>query len=147
MKAQIAGACRTQEEILDEEIRRSEESRYNHRLHGVLLVSRGLSCRQAAALIGDSARAVGYWVRNFERFGVEGLREGGHPGRSPRLPESQQKVVRQALRRTPAAAGLTADQWNGRVLSNYLRSKLGVELGVRQCQRLFALIGPTSSQS
>ena len=29
---------------LQEEIRRSEESRYDHRLHGVLLVAQGLNC-------------------------------------------------------------------------------------------------------
>jgi transposase len=144
MKAQIAGAGRMQVDVLEQEIRRSEESRYGHRLHGVLLVSRGMSCRQAAALLGDSARAVGYWVKNFEQQGLDGLKESERPGRSPRLRESQRKMVRQVLRRAPAAAGVAAERWNGQVLSDYLRRKLGVELGVRQCQRLFASMGPES---
>ena len=33
---------------VQQEITRSEESRYDHRLHGILLVSRGLSCYQVA---------------------------------------------------------------------------------------------------
>lgn len=144
MKAKIAGSGRTQVDILEQEIRRSEESRYGHRLHGVLLVSRGMSCRQAAELLGDSARAVGYWVKNFEQQGLAGLRESERPGRSPRLRESQRKMVRQVLRSAPAAAGVAAERWNGQVLSDYLRRKLGVELGVRQCQRLFASMGPES---
>jgi hypothetical protein len=37
---------------LQDEIRRTEESRYDHRLHGVLLVAQGMSCRQAAIYIG-----------------------------------------------------------------------------------------------
>ena len=37
---------------LQDEIRRSEESRYDHRLHGVLLVAHGMTCPEAAALLG-----------------------------------------------------------------------------------------------
>jgi len=37
--------------VLQDEIRRSEESRYDHRLHGALLVSQGMSCRQAASYL------------------------------------------------------------------------------------------------
>jgi hypothetical protein len=33
---------------LQDEIRRSAEARYDHRLHGVLLVAQGMSCRQTA---------------------------------------------------------------------------------------------------
>ena len=33
---------------LQQEIVRSEESRYDHRLHGLLLVTAGQSCRQVA---------------------------------------------------------------------------------------------------
>ncbi len=34
---------------LQDEIRRSEESRYDHRLHGVLLVAQGMTCPEVAA--------------------------------------------------------------------------------------------------
>jgi hypothetical protein len=33
---------------LQQEIRRSEESRYDHRLHGVLLVAQGMTCPDVA---------------------------------------------------------------------------------------------------
>jgi hypothetical protein len=41
---------------LQDEIRRSEESRYDHRLHGVLLVAYGMNCCQVADLLGDAPR-------------------------------------------------------------------------------------------
>ncbi len=50
--------------VLQDEIRRSEQSRYDHRLHGVLLVAQGLSAHQVAGYLGDSPRTVQYWVRN-----------------------------------------------------------------------------------
>ena len=66
---------------LQDEIRRSEESRYDHRLHGVLLVARGLTCPQVAAMLGDAPRTVEYWVRRFEEQGLAGLLEGERSGR------------------------------------------------------------------
>ena len=57
---------------LQDEIRRSAEARYDHRLHGVLLVAQGLSCPQEAHLLGDAPRTVEYWVQRFEK---EGLRD------------------------------------------------------------------------
>jgi len=41
---------------LQQEIQRSEESRYDHRLHGVLLVAQGMTCPEVARLLGDAPR-------------------------------------------------------------------------------------------
>jgi hypothetical protein len=61
---------------LQEEIQRSEESRYDHRLHGVLLVAQGITCPDVARVLGDAPRTVEYWVHRFEQRGLAGLREG-----------------------------------------------------------------------
>jgi transposase len=74
---------------LQDEIRRSEESRYDHRLHGVLLVAQGITCSEVAQLLGDAPRTVEYWVHGFEEEGLAGLREGERSGRPQRLNEKQ----------------------------------------------------------
>ena len=51
---------------LQQEIQRSAESRYDHRLHGVLLVAQGLTCPEVGRLLGDAPRTVEYWVRRFK---------------------------------------------------------------------------------
>src|SRR5438552_12628586 len=61
---------------LQDEIRRSEESRYDHRLHGVLLVAQGMTCPEVSRMLGDAPRSVEYWVRRFEERGLGGLVEG-----------------------------------------------------------------------
>src|SRR6266436_5805092 len=53
---------------LQDEIRRSEESRYDHRLHGVLLVAYGMNCCQVADLLGDAPRTVAYCSRGPRKF-------------------------------------------------------------------------------
>jgi len=122
---------------IQDEIRRSREARYDHRLHGILLVAQGMTCPEVAELLGDGPRTVQYWVQEFEQHGLSGLLEGERSGRPPRLSPDHLKRIGAALRKTPTDVGLSGNIWDGKTLSAYTRSELGVELGVRQCQRLF----------
>ena len=47
---------------LDDEIQRSPESRYDHRLHAILLIVRGNSGQEVARLLGDAPRTVANWA-------------------------------------------------------------------------------------
>jgi len=122
---------------LQDEIRRSEESRYDHRLHGVLLVAQGMTCPEVSQVLGDAPRSVEYWVRRFEARGLAGLVEGERSGRPKRLNGLQLREIDAVLRRTPRDFGLTGTLWDGKTLSAWIERQCGVRLGVRQCQRLF----------
>jgi transposase len=123
---------------LQDEIRRSETARYDHRLHGVLLVAQGSTCPEVSRMLGDSPRTVEYWVRRFAERGFAGLQEGERPGRPRRLTEDQLSTVADALRKTPMECGMGGPGlWDGKTLSAFLRKEIGVSLKVRQCQRLF----------
>lgn len=133
--------------VLHNEIHRSEQSRYDHRLHGVLLVAQGLTCPEVAKLLGDSQRTVEYWVHRFETKGLAGLREGKRPGRPTRLSEEQLKVVSTALFLPPRESGLEGNRWDSKLLSVYLQREYGADLGVRQCQRLLRHLGAYASRA
>ena len=122
---------------LQQEIHRSEESRYDHRLHGVLLVAQGISCPEVGRLLGDAPRSVEYWVHRFERHGLAGLQEGERPGRPARLNEQQMQRINRVLRATPSDAGMPVNLWDGKTLSAWIDKEYGIQLGTRQCQRLF----------
>lgn len=126
---------------IQQEITRSEESRYDHRLHGVLLVSHGINCYQAAAWLGQNPRTVERWVQRFETRGFAGLQEKERPGRPGRLNESQWETVGQDLRRNPRELGYTQNLWDGKLLAHHLTRAYGTHLGVRQCQRIFRQLG------
>jgi transposase len=126
---------------IQQEIGRSEESRYDHRLHGLLLVANGQSCRGVAELLGEDATTVQRWVHRFEEGGFEGLRDGERPGRPSSLDEKQWRQLQRDVRRSPEAFGLAENLWDGRLLSEHLKKRYGVELGIRQCQRLFHQMG------
>lgn len=126
---------------LQDEIRRSEESRYDHRLHAVLLVAQGSNCPEVARLLGDAPRTVENWVHRFESRGLAGLVEGERSGRPKRLTQEQQAEIGQVLRQTPREVGLSGTLWDGKTLAVFIDLRFGVALGVRQCQRLFRLLG------
>ena len=122
---------------LQQEIHRSDESRYDHRLHAVLLVAQGVTCPETARLLGDAPRSVQYWVRQYERDGLAGLTEGERSGRPTRLSEKQMKEVDRVLRSRPTDAGMPVNLWDGKTLSAWIEKTYSLQLGVRQCQRLF----------
>ena len=126
---------------LQQEIGRSDESRYDHRLHGLLLVTGGQSCRQVADLFGEDRRTVQRWVSRFEAYGLEGIREGERSGRPTTLDDKQWTTLGRDLRRDPEEFGHAGHLWDGKLLSEHLRLRYGVKLGVRQCQRIFGQMG------
>ena len=122
---------------LQQEIQRSEESRYDHRLHGVLLVAQGMTCPQVGKLLGDSRRSVEYWVHRYDQHGLAGLTEGERTGRPSRLDEKQIKEINRVLREKPSDAGMRVNLRDGKTLPAWIDKTYGVHMGVRQCQRLF----------
>lgn len=126
---------------IQQEIARNDESRYDHRLHGVLLVANGMSARQAALWLGESERTVQRWVNRFEEIGFAGLQEGERPGRPSRLSDKQWQSLERDLRRSPREVGFVQSLWDGTLLAEHLRRCYQIELGVRQCQRLFRQMG------
>jgi len=108
----------------------SEESRYDHRLHGVLLWPKddlpGVSACWRRSSIG------GILGRRFEERGLA----VGRRQRSgvPRLSEAHCGVDRCSAR--PLVTSLNGTLWDGKTLSAWIEQRFQ-SLAVRQCQRLF----------
>lgn len=100
-----------------------------------------MSARQVGGLLGDAPRTVAYWVQRFRESGLAGLVEGDRPGRPRRLDERQIAEIDAALRRRPAEFGLSGNIWDGKTLSAFIVRRWDVQLGVRQCQRIFRQLG------
>ena len=126
---------------IQQEISRSEEARYDHRLHGVLLVGQGLGCLETAHLLGQDPVTVQRWVHRFNQSGFAGLYEGERPGRPGCLSDTQWAGLDRDLRRAPRDWGYEQNLWDGKLLAHHLTLHYGVRLGVRQCQRIFGRLG------
>ncbi len=116
---------------VQQEILRSEESRYDHRLHGILLIISRLSCYEVADILGQNSRTVERWVERFETSGFAGLHEGDREGRPSRRSHAQWQAANQELLQSPRKFGHTQNLWDGKLLSHHLETFHGIDLGVR----------------
>jgi len=123
------------------EIDRSEASRYDHRLHALLLVASGRSCAEVAQWFGENASTVQRWVQRYRAHGLDGLHESERPGRPRSLDAVQWRRVEADLRKAPRYFGFSTRAWDGPTFAEHLRRCYGVDLGLRQCQRLYRQMG------
>ena len=80
-------------------------------------------------------------IARFEKKGLSGLQEGERPGRPTVLDVAVRWKLEKDLRRSPHELKYSQNLWDGKLLSYHLTEKYGVDLGVRQCQRLFTQMG------
>lgn len=123
--------------LLQNEIHRNDESRYDHRLHGVLLVALGYSCSESAKILGHTVTTVENWVNRFNNGGFISLRDEPHTGRPPALSVAQMDEIRKEVAEDPKKLGYDQNLWDGKLLSHHILFQYGISLSVRQCQRIF----------
>lgn len=126
---------------IQDEIRRTEEARYDHRLHAILLIGQGMTCPQVAKKFGDARGSIRNWVNRFEKHGFAGLVDGERGGRPPRLNEQELQEIGAVLRRVPTEAGVSQNFWDGKTLVEWIKIRYKKIFGVRQCQRMFHKLG------
>ena len=132
---------------LQQEIQRSEESRYDHRLHGVLLVAQGMTCPEVAQLLGDAPRSVEYWVHRYHLQGLGGLTEGERTGRPRRLSENQMDAISRVVRNKPSDAGMRVNLWDGKTLSAWIAKTLWDSIESAPMPTLVPATGVSSPQA
>ena len=142
-KLKIKNAKRIEEQI-HQYLKNSDEARFIHRLHGVLLLlnSEENNCTTIASLFKNSPRSLSNWVHSINQSGdIEILRDRPRKGRTPRLDDNQLQHLKAVLQEHPSRFELSANIWDGKALAHYIKKKFSVTLQVRQCQRLFHKMG------
>ena len=117
----------------------SDESRFLFRVFAVNMVLAGTPASQVGASAGFTKAAVTGWVKIVDEQGFEALRPQKRAGRPPKLTADQLKLIDAVLQDDPKNYGYKV--WDGPSLSAYIKEKFEVEIGVRQCQRLFHSLG------
>jgi len=100
------------------------------------------SAEKLGAIMQASPRTIANWIHAINRLGkIDVLRDKEKPGRTARLSDEQLLELQSDLLQHPSDFGLDANLWDGKTLSHYIKKKYGVEVQVRQCQRLFKKLG------
>jgi len=117
----------------------SDETKFLFRVFAVNMVLSGTPASQVGASAGYTKAAVTGWVKTVDEKGFEALRMQQRPGRPSKLSEQQLKEIDAVLQTDPKDHNLKV--WDGPSLSSYIKSHYNVDIGVRQCQRLFRNLG------
>lgn len=116
------------------------DAKYQHKVEMVNLVLSGLTPSYLSTYCGDSKNAITLWVKIADEQGFEALKGKKQTGRPPKLTAEQIAEIRTILAEdNPKKYGRNV--WDGPSLSSFLKEAYGVELCVRQCQRLFHNLG------
>jgi transposase len=112
---------------------RTVAERRSHRQHCVLMVAVGHSCREVADCFGDSLRSIERWVHDHAQKVPSDALDCSR-GRPARLSPQQWLQLSAELERNGCAPGTLV--WHGAALQGFLHRELGVDFGLRHCQRL-----------
>ena len=126
---------------IEDEIRSNPHGRYFHRLHLVLLLTRGIKCSEVAALFGEPLRNIQRWSKELNEHGLDALKDMDRSGRPTRLSSQQLEELRTDIEKGPQQLGFTQGFWDGPLLAHHIQTKYAVSISVRQCQRFFHRIG------
>jgi transposase len=110
----------------------SSQARLVHRLHCLLWVAHGYSCRKVAQWFGYDAKTLERWLHAF----VQGELEEKPAGRRPALNSAQMAQLAEELKNSPKVLGYSSQAWTGKLLAEHLERRYRLVLSLRQCQRL-----------
>ena len=126
---------------LQNEISRSPESRYDHRLHGVLMVAIGMSCYDVSRILGHSPSRGEYFLKQFNDRGFVSPVDRQRAGRPSRISQDIMDRIDRDPRKDPHYFGYRQKTWDGILLMQHLFDHYGIDMGVGQCQNIFHTMG------
>jgi transposase len=100
-----------------------KDARVRQRMGGILARWSGVAPGQVAATYRVTEKTVTWWVKRFNRDGVSGLVDKPRSGRPPKADFEE---VRRMLAGDPRDYGYPVQAWNGKILNDAIRKKLGV---------------------
>lgn len=111
------------------------------RLHAVLLNGEDYTSGTIARILDAPLSKVSEWLRNYERYGYEGLLEGHRCGRPPEL--SAEHLVRLAdiIESGPVAYGYLSGVWTSPMLSRVIAEEFGCQYHPGHVRKLLHEIG------
>lgn len=122
----------------------TDEAWFHFKVFAVNMFLSGCPVSQISAMAGVSKVTVTGWIKTADKQGFDALKPKQHSGRPPKLSEEQRTAIDFALRSDPKDFGFKV--WDGPSLSSYISNTFGVQICVRQCQRLFHSLGYSHSR-
>lgn len=114
------------------------------RLMSLIQIKKGMSSRQLEKLYYKSHSRYCMWVKEFNKLGIEGLKNKQKSGRKPRLTKEQKEDIKNVLENNkPDEFNYNTTTWNGPILINYIKNTYGVVYKKAQIYNILKSLGFT----
>src|SRR5436309_1635970 len=106
---------------LKKEAEQAGEYRVAKRIHAVLLNNQENTSTEISNIIHSSRAKVSEWLKNYEKYGYEGLHEGQRSGRKPELSDKQIIELGDIIDSGPIAYGYTSAIWSSIMIRDIIK--------------------------
>ncbi len=121
-------------------VRATDDAKFQHKVEMVNLVHGGMTPSALSQYVRESKNTITRWGKAADEQGFEALRVKKQSGRAARLSKENKEAIKAVLEEDdPKKYGYNV--WDGPSLSDYIARQYGVNLSVRQCQRMFHELG------
>ncbi len=141
-KLQITRSSPDHDELI-ELYKKERKTKLKERYHALFLMHEFMNCTTVAELIKKSRRTVQTWVKMFNEGGLVAIAPISPPGRPSSLTEEQKETLKADVLTQPRELGHEFSNWEGKSVAYHIKQEFGVELSVRQAQRLLHELGFT----
>ena len=129
---------------------RDKAPRVALRIQGIMLSLQKRTTGEIAGMLQVNRTSVYAWVRNWNEFGEEGLKEGHRCGRPSQMDESQRGRLYDIVESGPVAYGLNTGVWTSPMVAQVISDEFGVEYHQGHVRKVLKKLGfsvqcPTTS--
>ena len=139
--AQADARTRRQLLSLRQEAQTDKAPRVALRLQALLFSAQGHTPPRIAGLLQVHRMRVHAWVRNWNEYGEEGIKEGHRSGRPCALNEKQSQQFHDIVESGPVAYGLHTGVWTSPVLAGVIQEEFGVDYHPGHVRKLLHSLG------
>lgn len=96
------------------------------RLLSIIQIAKGMPSRKLEEIFYKSHSRFCAWVNNFNKYGIEGLKNKRRSGRNPKINEKELKLLKDLiLNEEPTKYGYNTATWTGPILIDWINKNLG----------------------
>ena len=132
---------KNERERIQKALAKSKDARFCDRLRAVLWSEQRMSTPQIAGLLGKDPSTVFLWIKDYLRFGFQGLPLGKSPGRTPSIDAEGHAALTQALGASPRDLGYRFNTWTTATLVEHLYQAVHVCVHQETLRRTLKRLG------
>ncbi len=128
-------------ERLERAAHKTREARYRDRCRAILWSADGVACSEIARRLSVHATTVARWIKDYLRFGFDGLKIGKSPGRPPKIDAEAKAALAHALDHHPRDLDYALATWTLAALQDLLRKTVHVHVHVETVRLALKKLG------